>query len=191
MYEGLPRWLGGKESACQCRRQGFDSGVRKITWRREWQLIPVYLLVKSHGQRSLVGYSPWDYKGVRYNWEAEHTHTHTHTHRSIYEMLLFISGTVNLKLSLLVTRWATVKSFKKCQGRKGMSFLLGASVRTCGTWGLPSSNLVSLSLPGLPCSSNGKESAYYAGDWVRKILSSLPEVLLALLSVPPTTKRHS
>ena len=36
--------------------------------------------------------------------EKLNTHTHTHTHRSIYKTLLFISGTVNLKLSLLVTR---------------------------------------------------------------------------------------
>ena len=29
-----------------------------IPWRRKWQAIPVLLLVESHGQRSLVGYSP-------------------------------------------------------------------------------------------------------------------------------------
>ena len=28
-----PKWLSGKESACQCRRCGFDPWVRKITWR--------------------------------------------------------------------------------------------------------------------------------------------------------------
>ena len=31
---GFPRWLSGKESACQCRRCEFDSWVRKIPWRR-------------------------------------------------------------------------------------------------------------------------------------------------------------
>ena len=31
---GLPRWLNGKESACQCRRCGFGPWVRKIPWRR-------------------------------------------------------------------------------------------------------------------------------------------------------------
>ena len=29
---------------------------------RKWQAMPVYLPGKSHGQRSLVGYSPWDFK---------------------------------------------------------------------------------------------------------------------------------
>ena len=34
-------------------------GVRKVAWRRKWQPAPVFLPEKSHGQRSLVGYSPW------------------------------------------------------------------------------------------------------------------------------------
>ena len=31
----LPRWLSGKESACQCRTCGFKPWVRKIPWRRK------------------------------------------------------------------------------------------------------------------------------------------------------------
>ena len=31
-------------------------------WRRKWQPIPVFLLEKFHGQRRLVGYSPWGSK---------------------------------------------------------------------------------------------------------------------------------
>ena len=31
-------------------------------WRREWQPAPVFLPEGSHGQRSLVGYSPWGRK---------------------------------------------------------------------------------------------------------------------------------
>ena len=56
---GLPWWLSGKESACQCRRLRFHPGFGKIPCRRKWQPTPVFLPVKSHGQRSLVGYSPW------------------------------------------------------------------------------------------------------------------------------------
>jgi len=56
---GLPRWLSGKESTCQCRRCEFNPWVRKIPWRRKWQLTPVCLPGKSHGQRSLAGYSSW------------------------------------------------------------------------------------------------------------------------------------
>ena len=35
---------------------------KKIPWRRQWQPTPVLLPGKSHGQRSLVGYSPWGRK---------------------------------------------------------------------------------------------------------------------------------
>ena len=40
-------------------RCGFDLWVGKISWRRKWQPIPIFLSGKSHGQRSLVGYSSW------------------------------------------------------------------------------------------------------------------------------------
>ena len=36
--------------------------VRKIPWRIKWQPTPVLLPGKSHGWRSLVGYSPWGHK---------------------------------------------------------------------------------------------------------------------------------
>ena len=58
----LPRWLRGKESACQCRRYGFDPWVRTIPWSRKWQPTQVFLLGKFHGQGSLAGYSPWSHK---------------------------------------------------------------------------------------------------------------------------------
>ena len=56
---GLLRWLSGKESVCHCRRCGFDPWARKIPWSRKWQHIPVFLPGKFHGERSLLGYSPW------------------------------------------------------------------------------------------------------------------------------------
>ena len=48
---GLPKWLSGKESACQFRRCRFNPWVGKIPWRRKWQSTPVFLPGKSHGQR--------------------------------------------------------------------------------------------------------------------------------------------
>ena len=56
---GLPSWLSGKGPTCQWRQCGFDPWVGKIPWRRKQQPTPVLLPGKSHGQRSLVGYSPW------------------------------------------------------------------------------------------------------------------------------------
>ena len=33
-----------------------------MVWRRKWQSTLVFLPGKSHGQKSLVGYSPWSHK---------------------------------------------------------------------------------------------------------------------------------
>ena len=40
----------------------FDFWVGKISWRRKWQSIPIFLSGELHGQRSLVGYSLWGHK---------------------------------------------------------------------------------------------------------------------------------
>ena len=69
-----------KESPYQCRRcrgHGFVPWVVKMPWSRKWLSTSVFLPGKFHGQRSLVGYSPWSCKEFNV---AEHTHTHTHTH---------------------------------------------------------------------------------------------------------------
>ena len=57
----FPGGSDGKASVCNTRDPVW-SLVGKIPWRRKWQPIPVLLTGKSHGQRSLVGYSPWDRK---------------------------------------------------------------------------------------------------------------------------------
>ena len=104
----LPSSSVGKESTCQCRRPRFDPWVRKISWKRKWQPTPVFLPGKSHGLRSLLGYSPRGRKSQRWlnhhqhchevtkgwtqlsNWAHSHTctcvrtHTHTHTHMLSY-----------------------------------------------------------------------------------------------------------
>ena len=56
-------------------------------WRRKWQPTQVFLLGEFHGQRILVGCSPWSHK-VGHDW-AQHTH------------LYWISGYICLSLSEL------------------------------------------------------------------------------------------
>ena len=53
--------------SCQSMRHRFDSWFRKNPWSRKWQPTLVFLPWKSHGQRSLVGYSPWCHKRVRHD----------------------------------------------------------------------------------------------------------------------------
>ena len=72
----LVRHPSGKESTCQYRRFRFDPWTGKIPWRRKWQPTPVFLPGKSHEQRSMVGYSPWGRKRVRYNLLTEQQQMH-------------------------------------------------------------------------------------------------------------------
>ena len=56
---GFPGGASDKEPSCPCRRLRctFNPWIRKIPWRRVWQSTLVFLPGKSHGQRSLAGYS--------------------------------------------------------------------------------------------------------------------------------------
>ena len=72
----LPDGASSIKSPCQCRRQGLDPWVEKILWRRKWLPTPVFLPGKFHGQRSLVGYSPWGHRRVRHDWRnLAHKHS--------------------------------------------------------------------------------------------------------------------
>ena len=62
--------------ARRCKRLEFDPWVGKILWRRKWQPTPVFLLRKSHGQRSLAGYSP---QGRKESDVTEHTYIYIST----------------------------------------------------------------------------------------------------------------
>ena len=64
-FSGFPWWLSNKESACRCRRLGFDPWFGKIPWRRAWLPTPAFLPGKPHGKRSLKscssrGCKEWD-----------------------------------------------------------------------------------------------------------------------------------
>ena len=41
--------------------------VGKMSWRRKWQPTPLFFPGKSHGQRTLVGYSLWGNKRARHD----------------------------------------------------------------------------------------------------------------------------
>ena len=46
----------------EMQETGFDLWAGKIPWIREWQPTPVFLPGEFRGQKSLMGYSPWDRK---------------------------------------------------------------------------------------------------------------------------------
>ena len=78
------RFLVAQQSriCLQCKIHRFYPWVRKIPWRRKWQPTSVFLPEKSHGQKSLVGYSP----------QGSQSQTRPATKPPIYvELKLFIS----------------------------------------------------------------------------------------------------
>ena len=70
----------------------YDPWVGKIPWRRKWQPTPVPLPGKSHGQRSLVGYSPW---GRKESDMTERLHFHFVKKQYTCGGFIFIFGKAN------------------------------------------------------------------------------------------------
>ena len=86
---GFPGGSAGRDSTCNVG-DSVSPWVGKIPWRRECQPTPVFLPGAFHGQRSLVGCSPWGHKELgtteviylnvcwlRSAWSSQFSHTHT------------------------------------------------------------------------------------------------------------------
>ena len=73
---GIRMWFNSKQSSCQCRRckrgGGSIPGLERLHLRKKWQPTPVLLPGKSHGQRSLVGFSQWRCKDSNTNEQITH-----------------------------------------------------------------------------------------------------------------------
>ena len=67
-------------SGDRCRRSGFDPRVGKIPWRKKGLCTPVFLLGKSHAQRSQAGWSP---RGHR----AGHDSATEHAYMKAWDLL--------------------------------------------------------------------------------------------------------
>ena len=68
---GLPKWLSGKESTCECRsfrRHKFDPWVRKIPWRKKWASTPVFLPRKIPRTEEPGGLQSTGSQRVRHDW---------------------------------------------------------------------------------------------------------------------------
>ena len=60
--QGFPGGTGSKESACNARDPGSIPGSGGSHGEGNSYPLPVFSPGKFHGQRSLVGYSPWGHK---------------------------------------------------------------------------------------------------------------------------------
>jgi len=59
---GLPRWLSGKESTCKAGDVGLIPGSGRLSGEGDGSPLQCSCLENPHGQRSLVGYSPWGHR---------------------------------------------------------------------------------------------------------------------------------
>ena len=102
------------------RETWIQSLGREDPRRREWQPTPVFLPRESHGQRSLVEYSPWGCKEL--DTTEQPTHTHTHNYKlsewesglSVHHCMLCISHPQSSILYQASIHHIGVKSHGKC-----------------------------------------------------------------------------
>ena len=66
----------GKESICNAGDLSSIPGLGRSPGEENGN--PVFLLGHFHGQRNLMGYSPWDRKESDTIGQLTHTHTYTH-----------------------------------------------------------------------------------------------------------------
>ena len=161
--KGFPGGASGKEYTHRrrrCQRCRFNPWVGKISWRRKWQPAPIFLPGESHGQRSLVGYSPWGRKkldtimhaptqasqncfsSVSYFLFFRERHTLPLAHTHTLTILLVVSVTVSLlcfpictpSLSHTLTHQFCCVLCRSASTRTKRNFTAsGSSKMVCGT----------------------------------------------------------
>ena len=86
------------------RRQAYNE-----PWRRKRQPIPGFLPGKSHGQRSLEGYSPWGHIGVRHNLVTKQQYMSERLERTAIAISLSIAKYID-GYTETIYRWITISS---------------------------------------------------------------------------------
>ena len=71
---GLPRWCNGKESACQCKKCGFDPWVGQFPWRMKMAAHSSILAWKIPWTNEPGGLQSMGSWRVRHDW-VKHTYT--------------------------------------------------------------------------------------------------------------------
>ena len=81
----MAQWVKNAPAVQETRRCGFNPWIRTIFWRRKKQPTSAFLPEKSHGQRTLVGYSPQGHKEIQLSTST----THFKTMKIIHHLLGF------------------------------------------------------------------------------------------------------
>ena len=77
IWEGFPADTDGKESTCNERDLGLIPGLGRSPGGRYGNPLQYTCLENLHGQRSLVGYSPWGHKESDTTERLSTAHMHT------------------------------------------------------------------------------------------------------------------
>ena len=64
-----------KNTPANVRDMGVIPGSGRFPRRKKWQPTPVFLPGKSHRQRTLIGYSLWSHKSIRYDLATQQQQT--------------------------------------------------------------------------------------------------------------------
>ena len=129
---GFPGGSASKECTCNAEDSysagdlGLISGSRRSPGEGNDNPLHYFLLGKFHGQRSLLGYSPWGRKELdTTECVRTHTQTHTHTHKDItlerppkksHQCSVFLAAIIFVLLHLKFPALFTLHSGECCLG---------------------------------------------------------------------------
>ena len=74
---GFPGGSDGKESACSAGDLDLIPGLGRFPGEEKGSPLQNFCLENPHGQRSLVGFSPWDCKELDTTEQLTHTYTNS------------------------------------------------------------------------------------------------------------------
>ena len=149
----------------------------KIPWRRKWQPTPVFLPGKFHGQKSLVGCSPWGCKRVGQDWATENVRMNP--------------------ITLLRERWMEVwnrprnKSSESAKEYKHVNFEINIPASVTLRCNLGKS--CNLFMPQFPRLSNRKKpmiNAHQCPKWLSMIMEGRNALGLISAFQAPTRKKR-
>ena len=139
---------------------GSTPGLGRSPWRRAWQPTLVFLPGEFHGQRSLVGYSPWGCKAL------DMTEQLTLSLLGINRYTLY---KLNNKDQLFVTPWTGAYQAPPCMEFSRQEYWGGFPFPSPGD--LPDSGIKPRSFASqadtLPSEQPGKPTVYSTGNYIQ------------------------
>ena len=107
-----------------------------MPWRRKWQPTPVFLSDKFHGQRSLLGYSPWGHKESDMTLVTKQPqHHYCNVSLTFTESLLSAKqASINATATRLACHSSIDLTSKEINGRNGFTLLLSRRAKAKSAW---------------------------------------------------------